>query len=141
MNNIPRVGLFPISYEIGGALPGAPLFTMHLGVFTPGETVSGMGHVTQAISPPLDVGTALHGTFTYMTVMPKNTHILVTMTGYPITGVTTGREHGPNVKLRMVLNDDWEAGTANYKYLDHAGEWREVKDAAVKATHGEAAAL
>jgi hypothetical protein len=131
-----KVGLFPVCYAIGGEKPGAPLFKVSLLVYTPGKTVTGYGTVTQAISPPLRVETKLSGDFTYMTVMPKNVHILIVATGYP---VVHWPPHGgigpvilPNVHLRMVLNGDWKSGTANYQYQDSKGNWQEVKDAPVK---------
>jgi len=131
-----RTGLFIVCYEIGGNMPGAPLFKVSLGVYTPGETVSGLGHITQAVNPPLDIGTRIHGQYTYMCVMPKTCHILVTAIGYPVIKWPSGGGIGPvippNVDLRMVLAEDWKSGTANYKYLDNEGNWHEIKDAPVK---------
>lgn len=122
-------------------MPGAPLFRINFGVYTPGETVSGIGHITQAINPPLDVGTHLDGQYTYMCVMPKNCHILITATGYPITKWPQGGGVGhvilPNVDLWMVVAEDWKSGTANYKYMDGNGNWHEVKDAPVKSVSGD----
>lgn len=132
-----ETGLFLVSYEIGGHMPGAPLFGVSFTVYTPGETVSGIGHITQATNPPLDIGTDLSGQFTYMCVMPKNCHILITATGYPVVKWPQGGGIGPvippNTELRMVVSEDWKSGTANYKYLDGGGNWHEVKDAPVKS--------
>lgn len=136
-----KTGLFIVSYEVGGTMPGAPLFKINLSVYTPDETVSGMGQITQAVNPPLDIGTRLHGQYTYMCVMPQSCHILVTATGYPPIQWPQGGGIGPvipaNVDLRMVLTDDWKTGTANYKYLDASGTWHEIKDAPVKQVQGE----
>ena len=130
-----KLGLFIVSYEIGGEKPGAPAFRINMSVYTPGETVAGIGHITQAVNPPLDIATNLHGQFTYMCVMPKNCHILVTATGYPIVKWPQGGGVGPvlppNVELRMVLTEDWKTGTANYKYQDSKGNWHEVTNAPV----------
>jgi hypothetical protein len=132
-----KTGLFPICYEVGKAMPGAPLFSISLMVYTPGEKVSGFGEITQTTHPPLDIKTKLEGTFTYMTVMPRNVHILVVATGYPPIHWPASAGIGPvilpNVDLRMVLEEDWESGTANYKYMDAKGNWNEIKDAPVKA--------
>lgn len=133
-------GLFIVSYEIGGNMPGAPSFNVNFSVYTPGETVHGMGHLTQATNPPLDIGTNLSGQYTYMCVMPKNCHILVTATGFPIIKWPQGGGVGPmippNVELRMVLEEDWRSGTANYKYQDGSGNWHEVTNAPVKMVPG-----
>lgn len=130
------VGLFIVGYQIGGDKPGAPLFKVHLTVHTPTETINGLGQITQAIHPPLDVSTKLEGNYTYMTVMPHNVHILVTATGYPLvqwpqhTGI--GPVILPNVHLQMVLSEDWKTGTASYKYIDNNGKWHKIEDAPVK---------
>lgn len=129
-------GLFIVSYAIGGEMPGAPLFTVNLSVYTPGETISGIGHITQAVNPPLDIATNINGQYTYMCVMPKNCHILVTATGTPIVKWPQGGGVGPviptNMELRMVLTEDWKSGTANYKYQDASGNWNEITNAPVK---------
>lgn len=78
-----KTGLFLASFEIGTAMPGAQLLHLNLAVHTPGETVNGVAHLTQATNPPLDMASELKGQYTYMCVMPKQCHILVTAQGYP----------------------------------------------------------
>ena len=131
-NQTEQVGLFPVSYEIGGNMPGAPLFKVNLVVFTPARTVNGAGHITQATNPPLDVQTSLFGQYTYMTVMPNNSHILVTALGHPTTLGPGTPVSPPNVQLRMVLSSDWKSGTANYEYLGSNRQWHRVDNAPVK---------
>src|SRR5579859_7549646 len=128
-------GLFPVSFEITTGKPGAPRFTVHLLVYTPGKTVNGAGLITQTVNPPLEEATILNGDFTFMTVMPKNTHILVTLTGFP---PVKGAGHGginpinqPNTHLRMVLDENWNAGTANFSFFQNVS-WHEVENAPVK---------
>ena len=131
-----KVGLFLASLQIGGDKPGAPLFMVKFLVYTPGRTLSGIGDITQAVNPPVDVNTNLHGDYSYMCVMPKNCHLLVIATGYPII---KWPHHGgigpvlqPNVHLRMVLTEDWKTGTATYQYVTPDGKWHEVENAPVK---------
>ncbi len=135
-----KQGLFIVSYEIGGNMPGAPLFKVNFSVYTAGKILSGSGHITQATNPPLDIGTHLHGQYSYMCVMPQTCHILVTATGYPIEHLSPLFGPGPvlpaNIELRMVLNEDWKSGTANYKYIDNEGNWNEITDAPVKIVNG-----
>lgn len=139
-----KTGLFHACYEIGGDMPGAPLFKVNLGVYTPKETISGVGHITQAVNPPLDLATNLNGNYTYMCVMPKNCHILVVLTGHPIVDCPHGAGIGPvvlpNVTLRMVLDESWKSGTANYKYQDADGKWHDIKNAPVKMVAGDSIA-
>ncbi|MGL6051845.1 MAG: DUF1842 domain-containing protein [Aeromonas salmonicida] len=130
-----KTGLFLASFEIGKAMPGAQLLHLNLAVYTPGETVNGVAHLTQATNPPLDMASELKGQYTYMCVMPKQCHILVTAQGYPIIKWPQSGGIGPviqpNFELRMVLGEDWKSGTANYKYQDNHQVWHEVKDAPV----------
>ena len=132
-----KTGLFLACFEIGGEMPGAPLFAVHLSVYTPGEKVSGFGRITQTTSPPLDLATKLNGDYTYMTVMPNESHILVVATGYPPIDWPPNGGLGPvippNLQLRMVLTADWKSGTANYKYSAGDGTWQSVTDAPVRA--------
>jgi len=131
-----ETGLFTACYNIGGQMPGAPLFHTSLAVNTPTESLSGMGRITQAVNPPLDIHTRLRGDFTYMTVMPKNTHILIVATGYPMVHWPSHSGVGPvlppNVHLRMVLSENWKSGTANYSYQNPAGKWTNIRNAPVQ---------
>ncbi len=136
-----KTGLFLVSYEIGGQMPGQPFFSLNLSVFTPGETVSGIGHIKQTTNPELDMGTSLSSHYTYMCVMPDTCHILISATGYPVIkwpqGAGIGPVIPPNTELRMVLKDDWQSGVATYKYIDNMSTWQEIKDVPVKAVHGK----
>jgi uncharacterized protein DUF1842 len=123
------VGLFTVGYQIGGKKPGAVTFNLNLVVSTPTKTVHGAGKLTQAINPPLDEPTHLTGEFTYMTVMPNKTSILVTATGFgPIDPLQP--LEATNVRLRMVLSKDWQTGIANFDYLSE-GKWNTVDNAPV----------
>ncbi|WP_349921178.1 DUF1842 domain-containing protein [Aeromonas veronii] len=130
-----KTGLFLATFDIGKSIPGAPLLRLNLSVYTPGETLNGVAHLTQATNPPLDQASEVKGQYTYMCVMPKQCHILVTAQGYPIIKWPQHAGIGPvilpNFELRMVLSEDWKSGTANYKYLDNQQKWHEVKDAPV----------
>lgn len=136
-----KTGLFIATYNIGTGLDGAPNFHLGLAVNTVDKTVSGSGRITQAVNPPLDVRSNLNGTFTYMTVMPKQTHILVVATGTPAIQWPPGGGIGPvllpNVHLRMVLDSEWKSGTAYYKYQDEDGEWHELNDVPVKLVNNQ----
>lgn len=131
-----RVGLFPLSLDIGNQMPGAPHARLTLGVYTPAETVSGLVLITQATNPPLEVASNVTGTYTYMTVMPNDTHILIVLTGYPV--VKWPQQGGigpvlqPNFEARIVLDKSWREGVANYKYQDNDGNWHEVQNVPVK---------
>lgn len=130
--------VFSANYIIGNGMHGAPSFQISLSINKSDEHISGAGHIFQAVNPPLNITTYLHGQYSYMTVMPNTTHILVTATGLPIQmhywdpkwGI--GPQIYPNVELKMALTNDWKSGTATYKYMDNSGNWKEVKDCPVK---------
>src|SRR4051812_14447878 len=122
------IGLFPVAYEIGTEQPGAPRIVAQLAVNTPAETVSGEVTVTQAVNPPVNFHVQVKGDFTYMTVMPDDTHILVVLSQAPTPVLNT-----PAVELRLVLDRDWQSGTANVKYSpDLPGHWTTLSDLPVK---------
>ncbi|TCZ73681.1 DUF1842 domain-containing protein [Flaviaesturariibacter aridisoli] len=126
-----NVGLFPVSYLIGGGLMGGVQLHLQLLVNTPSRQVNGRAEVTQSTNPPLDIVSSAHGDFTYMTVMPNKTSILVVLTGsapVPPTEPITLQ----NLHVRMVLSEDWKTGTAAYSYKDAKGQWHEVTDAPVE---------
>lgn len=126
------VGLFPISYEIATGRMGAPIFNVHLVVSTPERRVNGQGLVTNgSINPALNLPTRLDGDFTYMTVMPDETHILIVANGVGPIGQTPPLE-GPNTTLRIVLESDWTSGTASFSYVDNNGQWQHIENAKVK---------
>lgn len=135
-----KAGLFIACYEIGGDKAGAPTFKVNLSVYTPEKTVSGIGVIDQAVNPPLHITSSLHGTFTYMCVMPKNCHIQVRLTGHPVISWHQINGIGPvipaNVEFIMVLTEDWKSGSANYSYLDKNGKWHEIENAPVKLVQG-----
>jgi hypothetical protein len=137
------VGLFPVSYITNGPVIGGAHLSLQLLVNTPARAVNGRAEVRQTTSPPLNVVSAVHGDFTYMTVMPKNTHILVVLTGYPVVQMPpaggTGPVILPNVHVRMVLSDDWKSGTANFRYQDNNGNWQELDNQTVQMVKAEEA--
>lgn len=126
-----NVGLFPVSYLVGGEVIGGVQLHLQLLVNTPSRVINGRAEVTQTTNPPLDVVSSVHGDFTYMTVMPQKTSILVVLTGVmpvPPTDPMTVQ----NLHVRMVLSDDWKTGTASYNYRDAHGKWHEVSNARVE---------
>jgi len=131
-----RIGLFIGSWQIGTQQPGAATLKIHCTFDAPSGAVHGLGQLTQATNPPLDMASRLDGDFTYLTVMPDSSHVLVTLTGYPITQWPshggTGPVMLPNLSLRMLLASDWQTGTASMRYLLPNGSWQLVESAPVQ---------
>jgi hypothetical protein len=133
----PSSGLFIGSWEIGNhGMPGAPVLTVDLMFYAPMSTVTGHGRLSQALSPPLEVDSRCTGNYTYMTVMPQKTHILITLTGYPVIKWPAGGGIAPiietNMEVRMVLEADWHTGTATYSYRSPDGEWHQIESVPVR---------
>ena len=129
-NQAQKTGLFIANYQIGESIPGGIIFQVNLIINAVTKNVYGCGDITQATNPPLDVRTKLTGDYTYMTVMPNNTHILINATGYPDSNST---QNTANVELHIVLESDWQSGVANYKYrTDQSSSYKEVTNAKVK---------
>jgi hypothetical protein len=131
-----KIGLFPVCYEIGKDMAGAPHLSVQLLVNAPEKSVSGYSLVGWTVNPPVAMKSKLTGDFTYMTVMPKNTHILVVLTGYPIIKWPVHGGVGPvilpNLHARIVLTEDWKSGTANFSFIDNNGKWQECDNVPVK---------
>jgi hypothetical protein len=128
-----KTGLFIQSYQITTGLLGAPTFEVHVAVNTPKKVITGQGVVSNnSIHPPMEIYSNLSGEFSYMTVMPNKTHILVNLKGFGSPSTIMPLEI-QNIKLTMVLESNWQSGTANYSYLDEQGEWVDIKDAKVVA--------
>jgi hypothetical protein len=135
-----KVGFFIVSYKIGTGDLGATTFTVHLGIDTVNEAVSGSGLITQAVNPPVHVSTNLQGQYSYMATM-QDCHILVVCEGHPVIKWPKGGGIGPvippNVHLRMVLTEDWKSGVANYAYVNDEGKTVEIKGVPVEKITGE----
>ncbi len=115
--------------------------TINLIIDTLNREVIGTSQVFQSTNPPLDVQSNLYGEFTYMTVMHGHSRILLTATGYPkneiwplVMGVPTPL-FPANLKLRMVLDEDWKRGIATYSYRDRDGKMVEMINIPVIATN------
>lgn len=113
------VGLFIVCYDIISEAIGSSICHLRLTVNTPKEEVDGVAHIYNAtVHPPKSIfSTITNGLYTYMCTM-KDCHILVTAQGEGHIGTPITPLEGVNFKLRMVLDENWETGTAQYSYYD-----------------------
>lgn len=133
-----QTGLFLVHYTIGSGAMGAPTLNLSLAVNTVHKTIHGIGEITQAVNPPVDVHTRVDGTYLHIQILGSPS-LLVEATGMPpVHWPDRRRPQGPgpvilpNFFLRMVLQG-WESGgTAYYRYQNAEGEWVEVDDVPVK---------
>jgi uncharacterized protein DUF1842 len=132
-----ETGLFLVNYQVGTGAPGAPTLNLSLAVNAAHRTLHGIGEITQAVHPPVDVDTRVDGTYLPILIL-GNPSLLVEASGMPPVHWPDRRRQGPgtailpNFFLRMVLQD-WESGgTAYYRYQSSEGQWVEVNDVPVK---------
>ena len=129
-----QTGLFIVSYKIGTGAMGAPTLTLALTVNTTNQTLGGLGEITQAVNPPVDVHTRVNGTYTEW-IIRDVANAMIEATGTPVViwpaGAGIGPVIPPNFHLRMLLQG-WESGTATYSYLNSGGEWVSVENVPVE---------
>jgi len=134
-NQSPIIGLFPVHYEIGEIKPENPLLNLRLLVYPPAKKITGIGVIQPREINPLYIETKIEGTYSYMTVMPNTSHILVVATGYSLIDdqqiVNGGPISASILELRMVLSSDWKTGTANFSYLE-GGVWKTFENQPVR---------
>lgn len=124
-----QAGLFIGSWEAGFDMPGAPRLTLDLMFNAPRSRVSGYGHLSQPVNPPLEIDSALTGEYSFI-VFGAERRVLINMTGIPVDPHIP--EHGPNMMVHMILDEDWRSGTCTFKYRSLGGEWHEIESAPVK---------
>lgn len=132
-----NVGLFPVNYIVqpkvaGMPQLGAPVLNLRLLVNAPAKTVSGVGTVFQAVNPPTNVVSNVHGTWSYMATM-SSTHILIVAEG---NGPTEILVHGQpqvveNLQIRASVEKDWQSGVCNFSYLEN-GTWHAIEGATME---------
>ncbi len=121
-----KTGTFIARYKVTNHNVGGPTLYLNLVVTTPTEKVNGSAEVTiGSINPPFELNTPVSGDFTYMTVMPDNTHILVVLAS-PIL-----IQDGSEFTARLVLKGDWKSGVATYTFAGPNG-FTTIKDAKVE---------
>ena len=133
-----ETGLFLVKYQVGTGAPGAPTLNLSLAVNSVHKTIHGIGEISQAVNPPVDVHTRIDGTYLPILIMGSPS-LLVEATGMPqVHWPDRRRPQGPgpvilpNLFLRMVLQGWDGGGTAYYRYQNAEGQWVEVSDVPVK---------
>jgi len=133
-----ETGLFLVNYQVGTGAPGAPTLNLSLAVNAAHRTLHGIGEITQAVHPPVDVHTRVDGTYLPIQIMGSPS-LLVEASGMPpVVHWPDRRRQGPgtvilpNFFLRMILQDWKSGGTAYYRYQNAEGQWVEVNDVPVK---------
>ena len=119
---------FPASYRIGNQM-GGPIFTVHLYVYPPQETLTGAGEIKSDDGSPR-IDTWLEGSYSHV-VVDGQKRIVMSLTGHPgpPPPKTAMIVTAPNVYLHIVLDEGWIAGTGSYKYTHDGEHWKSWRDA------------
>lgn len=127
-------GLFPVNYLVqpkvdGMPLLGAPVLNLQLLINAPAKTLSGIATLTQAINPPMNLISNVHGNWSYMATM-SSTHMLLVAEGQGPSSILV---HGQpqmveNLKFRASVDENWQTGVCSYEYL-YQGTWHSVEGA------------
>ncbi|HVI47924.1 MAG TPA: DUF1842 domain-containing protein [Chitinophaga sp.] len=127
-----RAGLFAANYRITTGVPGAPVLTLGLTVSTVTHTVTGQGHIFQAVNPSLFFKTDLKGNYYLNPILPPAEYpIHVSLTGWPfIPNPISNVVPHANAFTELVLAADWKSGKCTYRYQDNL-EWHVVEDVPV----------
>ncbi len=111
----------------------APEFLLHLSLYTPNRMVHGTGRIMRDENPPFDLALSLEGRF-FKTTRPNNrSHMEITATGYPIAKMRSESNtiFKPVVQLRMLLENNWQKGKAQYTYMNYNGNMLSIDDSRV----------
>lgn len=114
---------YQIESTVEPTLFGPAVFTLHL-LFTKGGDVFGSGVLKPASLPGQaqpDINTGFYGHHMELGMgMPPHQELFISICadGFPAGPSST---LPPNVRLHMVLQPNWETGTASYSYLDSDG--------------------
>ncbi|TBW66070.1 DUF1842 domain-containing protein, partial [Burkholderia thailandensis] len=121
-------GLFPVQLRVATPNLGAPVLWLYLLVNAVEKTVSGFARITQSVYPPPHFRARVVGQFHQVRLDPQSSpSIALTLTGSPTGPVA------PQVvilELNGLLNDDWQSGTANYRYF-YESRWHSIEHAIV----------
>ena len=127
-----NVGLFNAHYRISNHLAGGVEMQLNVTVNTVDKRITGMARISQAINPPLNIISEVHGDYSYMCTM-QSCSILVVADGVspfqPL--IRDVPQVYKNLSLRIVMDENWQKGVANYKYCVN-NEWHEVNNAQVE---------
>lgn len=127
-----NVGLFNAHYRITNHLAGGVEMQLNLTVNTVNKRITGMAHISQAINPPLNIISEIQGDYNYMCTMQSCSILVVAEGVSPFQPMIHDvPQINKNLTLRIVMDENWQKGVANYKYCIN-NEWHEVTQARVE---------
>ena len=104
-------GLFLSNYRIGTGAPGAFTLDLNMMVDAPQKNEIGTAKITQAVNPPLDLQTAVHGSYDKM-----GTQIVAYMKGDQLVAGAV------EFQAALVVPEWGQPGYASYFWVDDKGQ-------------------
>lgn len=127
-----NVGLFNAHYRITNHLLGGVEMQLNLTVSTVNKRITGMAHISQATNPPMNIISEIQGDYNYMCTMQSCSILVVAEGVSPFQPIIRDvPQIHKNLTLRIVLDENWQKGVANYKYCIN-NVWHEVTQAQVE---------
>lgn len=127
-----NVGLFNAHYRITNHLAGGVEMQLNLTVNTVNKRITGMAHISQATNPPMNIISEIQGDYNYMCTMQSCSILVVAEGVSPFQPMIHDvPQINKNLTLRIVMDENWQKGVANYKYCIN-NEWHEVTQARVE---------
>jgi hypothetical protein len=117
-----KTSLDHVQIQIGGNKPGAPSFRMHL--LMNGSVATGIGRISQATNPPLDINAQLAGR-TSLIVFGADVTRSIQLTGREIPGLLPDPINVRNCDI-VLQGAEGKHGSASYEYLQN-GQWHKVE--------------
>lgn len=112
-----------VQLQIGANMPGAPSFRMHL--LLNENLATGVGRITQATNPPLNINTQLAGR-TSIIVFGGNATQTIQLTGHELLmPISPAPINVRNCDIAL-QGIEGKHGTASYEYLNN-GQWHKVE--------------
>jgi hypothetical protein len=123
------VGTFLAHWTVGNVgAAGAPILKIEAMVsVAPTQRIVGTAQLTQAVNPPLDHQFEVVGTF-HNAPIPGGERRFI-----HLHSVNTHRIGAPSIDILIELSEDWQKGTATYRYWI-GSSFNEVRNVPVQAT-------
>ncbi|HVK98295.1 MAG TPA: DUF1842 domain-containing protein [Dongiaceae bacterium] len=130
-----KPGLFLVCFNIGQSESDYPRLTVNLNIHSTTGKISGFGWITQRTYPSVNVATRLEGFYQPLAVISNECLIDIEAIGYPVIDWLPRSKLSavlkPNLKLRLVVDERWQQGSARYQYrtgtFDNRNDWINVK--------------
>lgn len=127
-----------ISYTIKSDQIAAPYLDVMLAIDTGDGRIVGLAKIVlQQSDSRRTISTQLYGSFKQISSLAGFTHYDLKVTGLPFIPSPPEQGHCafplPNCRLSLLVDENWEIGTASCHYINPSGEWSTIENASVRS--------